>query len=173
MKNSYSKILPLLTVSIIFIVIVFIFLSMSKSQNMTVVYKGNNTQEPIDIIIGKFQDSDCGMVINQIDYASQVISKSGKTWFFHDHGGMVNWLKNKEFKDTSIIWVKSLDTKKWIDGRTAWYSRDEKTPMLYGFGAYENKIDKLISYDAMFLHMVRGEHLRNPKMQVLINKEVD
>ena len=172
MKNSYTKILPLLTIAIIFVVIMFLFIAMSKSQNMTVVLKGNNTQNPVEIVLGKFQDSDCGMVINQIDYASQVISKTGKTWFFHDHGGMVNWLKTKEFKESAVIWVKSLDTKKWINGRTAWYSRNEKTPMLYGFGAYENKMDKLITYDKMFLHMVRGEHLRNPKMHKLINSEI-
>jgi nitrous oxide reductase accessory protein NosL len=143
---------------------------MSKTQNMIVVQKDNMSQKPMKIVLGKFQDSDCGMVINDIDYASQVISPSGKTWFFHDHGGMVNWISTKEFKDDAVIWVHSLDTNKWIDGRTAFYSRDEKTPMLYGFGAYENKTDKLISYDEMFLHMLRGEHLGNPSMQKNILK---
>jgi len=171
MKNSNSKLLPILTIFTIVGIIIFLFISMSKSQNMTVVYTGNNDEKPIKIILGKFQDSDCGMVINDIKYASQVISKSGKTWFFHDHGGMVNWLKSKEFKDTSIIWVKSIDTNKWINGRTAWYSRNEVTPMLYGFGAYENKANKLIPYETMFLHMVRGEHLRDPKMKAIILKE--
>ncbi len=142
---------------------------MSTSQNMTVVYTGNSAKKPIPIILGKFQDSDCGMVIDDITYASQVIAPDGKTWFFHDHGGMVHWLENKEFKDTALIWVRTKDTKKYIDGRYAWYSRTDDTPMFYGFGAYENKKDGLISFQAMFTHMVRGEHLANPyiKKQLL------
>jgi len=166
-----NKIFPILTIIVIIIVIVFLFISMSKTQNMTVVQTDNLSKKPLKIVLGKFQDSDCGMVINDIDYASQVISPSGKTWFFHDHGGMVNWISTKEFKDEAVIWVYSLDTKKWINGRTAFYSRDEKTPMLYGFGAYENKADKLITYNEMFLHMLRGEHLRNPTMQKNILKD--
>ncbi len=142
---------------------------MSTSQNMTVVYTGNSAKKPIPIILGKFQDSDCGMVIDDITYASQVIAPDGKTWFFHDHGGMVHWLENKEFKDTALIWVRTKDTKKYIDGRYAWYSRTDDTPMFYGFGAYENKKDGLINFQTMFTHMVRGEHLANPyvKKQLL------
>ena len=141
---------------------------MSTSQNMTVVYTGNNDKKPVPIVLGKFQDSDCGMVIDDITYASQVIASNGKTWFFHDHGGMVNWIKNKSFKDSAIIWVMTKDTKTYIDARVAWYSRTDDTPMFYGFGAYENKTDALIDYDTMFLHMVRGEHLGNPKIKKLL-----
>lgn len=171
MKNN--KILPLLTIFFIVAVIVVLFLSLSKSQNMIVIKTGNIEQKPLPITLGKYQDSDCGMVIDNMNYTSQVISKSGKTWFFHDHGGMVNWIKSKPFKDEATIWVHSLDTNKWIDGRSAWYSRDEKTPMMYGFGAYENQNSRenLIPYEQMFLHMVRGEHMGNPQMQHMMNKE--
>jgi len=141
---------------------------MSTSQNMTVVYVGNTDKKPITIVLNKFQDSDCGMVIDDITYASQVIAPDGKTWFFHDHGGMVHWLENKEFKDDAIIWVMTKDTKRYINGKKAWYSRTDETPMFYGFGAYEKKTDGLIDFKTMFLHMVRGEHLANP----LIKKQL-
>lgn len=157
-----KKIAPILTVIIIVSVIIAIFLSMSTSQNMTVVYTGNVNKKPIKIVLGKFQDSDCGMVIDDITYASQVISPNGKTWFFHDHGGMVNWIKNKPFKDDAIIWIMTKDTKRWIEAKNAWFSRTDNTPMFYGFGAYENKKESLIDYPTMYLHMVRGEHLGNP-----------
>ena len=165
-----NKIFPYITVAVIITVIVSLFLSMSTSQNMTVVYTGNVDKKPIKIIINKFQDSDCGMVIDNLDYTSQIISPSGKTYFFHDHGGMVHWLENKSFKDDAIIWVMTKDTKRYINGRKAWYSRTDITPMLYGFGAYENKKSKenLINFDTMFLHMVRGEHLANPKIKKLL-----
>ncbi len=160
-----KKFTPILTVLFIVAVIVLLFVSMSTSQNMTVVYTGNTDKKPIKIELGKFQDSDCGMVIDDISYASQVVAPNGKTWFFHDHGGMVNWIKNKAFKDEAHIWVMTKDTKRYIDGRKAWYSRTDETPMFYGFGAYENKKEGLIDFDTMFLHMVRGEHLANPKIR--------
>ncbi|MEA2019192.1 MAG: hypothetical protein U9N59_12160 [Campylobacterota bacterium] len=165
-----NKLLPYLTIGVIVAVIVVLFVSMSTSQNMTVVYTGNTDKKPIKIVINKFQDSDCGMVIDDITYASQVISPSGKTYFFHDHGGMVHWLENKTFKDEAIIWVMTKDTKRYIEAKYAWYSRTDNTPMFYGFGAYEDKNSKenLIDFDTMFLHMVRGEHLANPKIKRLL-----
>ena len=150
------------TLIIIIAVIVTLFLSLSTSQNMTVVYTNNNTKEPIPIVLHKFQDSDCGMIIDDMTYVSQIVAPDGKTWFFHDHGGMVHWLENKSFKDSATIWVMSKDTKKYIDGRKAFYSRTDNTPMLYGFGAYEYKKDNLISFEQMSLYMFRGETIANP-----------
>jgi hypothetical protein len=146
-------------------IIAVLFLSLSNQQNMTVIVKDNITKQPVPIILGKFQDSDCGMVIEDLTYASQVIAPNGATWFFHDHGGMVNWLKNKPFKEDAIIWVMSKDSKKWIDGKSAWYSRTDNTPMNFGFGAYENKQKNLIDYTTMSNHMIRGEHLGNPHIK--------
>ncbi len=167
-----KNLVSILTITIIVSIIVVLFVSMSNVQNMTVVYQDNIKKQPIKIILGKFQDSDCGMVIDDITYASQVIAPDGKTWFFHDHGGMAHWIENKNFKDDSIIWVMSKDTQKWIDGKKAWYSRTDDTPMFYGFGAYENKKDKLIDFNTMFLYMVRGETMANPhiKKQLLRDK---
>ena len=163
-----KKLAPFLTIIIIITIIALLFISISTSQNMTVVYTGNVDKKPIPIVLGKFQDSDCGMVIDDLTYASEVIANDGKTWFFHDHGGMVNWIKNKSFKDDATIWVMAKDTKRYINGKTAWYSRTDITPMFYGFGAYENKAEGLISFDTMFLHMVRGEHLGNPKIKKML-----
>lgn len=157
-----KKILPFLTLIIIIAIIIIIFLSMSNSKQMVVIKDGNITQTPLEIVLGKYQDSDCGMDINDMTYVSQVISTEGKTWFFHDHGGMANWLKNKPFKDNAKIWVMSIDTKKYIDGRNAWYSRTDVTPMGYGFGAYENKQNGFINFEEMSLKVLRNESLRNP-----------
>lgn len=160
-----KKILPFLTLILIITIIIIIFLSMSNKKQMIVLKEGNMTFTPLEVILGKYQDSDCGMVIESMDYVSQVISKEGKTWFFHDHGGMVNWLKDKSFKDSTKIWVMSKDTKKYIDARTAWYSRIDNTPMKYGFGAYEVKQDGFITFEEMELKVLRNETLRNPYIQ--------
>ena len=161
-KKSFGQFIYVI-VAMIVIGVVFTFLG--KSQQMIVVAQGNSTKKPIELVAGKYQDSDCGMVIDSFEYASQVIHEDGKTWFFHDHGGMANWLKNKDFKDTAIIWVMTRDTKKYIDGRSAFYSRTDTTPMGYGFGAYEHSFDGAIDFVTMNRLMVRGEHFGNPKVR--------
>jgi copper chaperone NosL len=160
-----KKILPFITLIIIIAIIIIIFLSMSNAKQMVVLKEGNTSLTPLEIILGKYQDSDCGMVIDKMDYVSQVISSDGKTWFFHDHGGMANWLKDKSFKNDAKIWVMTIDTKQYINARTAWYSRTDNTPMRYGFGAYEVKQDGFITFDEMGLKVLRNETLRNPYIQ--------
>ena len=163
-----KKFIPLFIVLIAVLVIVMIFLSLASSKKMVVVQDGNTEQKPIEMKAGIFQDSDCGMVIDDLVDASQVITKSGKSWFFHDHGGMVKWLEDKEFRDSAKIWVMSRDTKKWIEAKEAFYSLIDKTPMGYGFGAYEKNNQEYVNFDTMRLRMLRGETLRNP----LIRKQL-
>jgi len=157
-------------IGLIVAIIVGVFLSLASKQNMIVVKEGNLKQLPLKMQLNKHQDSDCGMVIETLDFASQVVAPDGKTWFFHDHGGFVHWLEDKSFRDSAKIWVMSLDTKRWIDGRKAYYSRDDITPMGYGFGAYEHKESKkgLIPFSEMRLHMLRGETMNDP----LIRKQL-
>ena len=164
-----KKITPFLVIITLIIIIVSIFLSLASADRMVVVHEGNLKRIPIEMELNKYQDSDCGMVIVDLHYASQVVAKNGKTWFFHDHGGFVHWLKDKDFKDDVVIWVMSRDTKKWIDGKKAFYSLTDVTPMGYGFGAYEKKQIGFVNYDTMRLRMLRGETMNNPyiKQQLL------
>jgi len=166
MKKNY---MPLFLIFGLIITIVVVFISMSNVQSMVVVVKDNIKKKPLDIKLHHYQDSDCGMVIDDLKYASQVVSNKGTTWFFHDHGGLINWLELRSFKDSAKIWVHSIDTNRWIDGRKAWYSRNEITPMEFGFGAYENKKDNLITFSQMRLFQLRGENMTNPiiKKQLL------
>jgi hypothetical protein len=116
-------------------IIIAIFLSISNKQQMVTIQKGNIQHKPIDIKLHKYQDSQCGMVIDSIEYASEVISPDGKTWFFHDHGGMIKWLEPRPFKKEAIIWVHALDTNRWID------------VMPYIEVEYYNKINTRYSYE--------------------------
>lgn len=160
-----KKYMPLFVILSLVAIIVTIFLSVASQKQMIVIKEGNVKKVPLEMVINKYQDSDCGMVIDNMDYISQVISPSGKTWFFHDHGGFVKWLEDKKFRDSSTIWVMSRDTKKWIDGRSAFYSLVDKTPMGYGFGAYEKKAPTHVDFDTMRLRMLRGETLNNPHIR--------
>ncbi len=144
------------------VAVAVVFTTISQNTKMTVVYEGNHDKKPIHIVLNHFQDSDCGMIIDDTTYASQVVSPGGKTWFFHDHGGMANWLKEKQFKDQAVIWTMTKDGKRWQNGKKLWYSRIDKTPMNYGFGAYEKYQDGFVDFETMLLFVARGEHLGNP-----------
>ncbi|NOR58523.1 MAG: hypothetical protein GQ474_08390 [Sulfurimonas sp.] len=160
-----KKFIPFFVILSLVTLIVTIFLSVASQKEMIVIKEGNAKKVPLEMVVNKYQDSDCGMLIDNMNYISQVISPTGKTWFFHDHGGFVKWLEDKDFRDASIIWVMSKDTKKWIDGRTASYSLVDKTPMGYGFGAYEKKAPTHVDFDTMRLRMLRGETLNNPHIR--------
>jgi len=160
-----KKFAPFITILIIVSIIVLLFLSLGKVQQMVVIKEGNLKQLPLEIVLGKYQDSDCGMIIKDLMYASQVVAPDGKTWFFHDHGGFVQWLKDKSFENEAVIWVMSRDTKEWVNAREAFYSLNEITPMGYGFGAYTKMQDGFVGFEEMRLKMLRGETMNNLKIR--------
>jgi nitrous oxide reductase accessory protein NosL len=160
-----KKLTPILIIFVFIIVIVVLFVSLGKSQNMIVIKEGNIKKIPFEMQLNQYQDGFCGMVIEDLTYASQVIAPDGKTWFFHDHGDFVEWLQDKSFKDDAKIWVMSKDTHKWIDGKKAFYSLSDITPMGYGFGAYETQQNNFIDFDTMCLQVLRGETMNNPKIR--------
>ncbi len=160
-----KKFMPFIVVGILVVIIVGVFLSLAKVQHMVVIKEGNTQKLPIKMKLHKYQDSDCGMVIDDLTYASQVIAPDGRTWFFHDHGDFVHWLRDKPFEKSAVIWVMSRDTHKWIDGRKAFYTLNELTPMGYGFGAYEHKKAGMVDFATMRLRMLRGETMKNPRIR--------
>jgi len=167
MQNSKVK-KYLISASIIvaiLAVVAILFGSLVKKNQVVIVKDGNLEQKPLQIVLGKYQDSDCGMIIESLKYAGEFVTKDGRTRFFHDIGGLAHYLLDKPYKDSAKIWVYSKDTNKWIDGREAWYSIDAKTPMMYGFGAYEKKKDGYIRFEELILRVARGETLRNPKIR--------
>ena len=160
-----KKIAPVLIIVVIVGIIVALFLSLGKAQKMVVIKEGNLQKVPLKMELNKCQDSFCGMVITDLTYASQVVAPDGKTWFFHDHGDFVEWLKDKPFEKDAVIWVRSRDSDRWIDGRKAFYTINELTPMGYGFGAYEKKGEGMIDFETMRLKVLRGETMKDPKIR--------
>jgi len=150
-----KKLLPIIFILLFILIIVAIFLNLAKEQEMVTMKEGNLKQIPLEVVLGKYQDSDCGMIIDDLKFASQIAYKDGKTWFFHEHGGMANWLihKDKAFIDNSKIWVMTLDTKRYVEAQKAFFTTNEETPMNYGFGAYENPKDGSISFEEMLLRV--------------------
>jgi nitrous oxide reductase accessory protein NosL len=164
-----KKFLPFMVVAVILAVVVGVFLSLGKQKQMIVTFENPN-KTPINIVKNKYQDAFCGMVIEDTKYASQAIRDDGKSWFFHDHGDFVEWLKDKPFKDKVIVYVHTIDTNRWIDASKAYYTTTEQTPMGYGFGAYEHKKDGMIDYNTMKLRVLRGETMNDPKYRQTLLK---
>ncbi len=142
--------------------IVVLFLALAEKPHPKVILTGNTDRRPVDIAPGAWQCSACKMPIESEKYAGEVVAPDGKTWFFDDVGCLGGWIAQQPFKERATVWVYTLDTRRWIDGRKAWYTLFESTPMGYGFGAYEHKSDGMIDFDTMVDRMERGENLTNP-----------
>ncbi len=164
-----KKLAPFLVVFAILAIVAGVFLSLSNQKQMVVTLENPN-KTPINLEKNKYQDAFCGMVIEDTNYASQVIRDDGKSWFFHDHGDFVEWLKDKPFKKKVIIYVHTRDTNRWIDATKAYYTDNEKTPMGYGFGAYEHKKKGMIDFETMRLRVLRGETLNDPRYAQIIKQ---
>jgi len=158
-------IVPIIIVVILIALIATMFFSMGEVQDMTVVKKGTAAGKPVEMVEGHFQCSECGMIINNLQFAAQVTSTAGKTWFFDDHGCMAAWISRGEFQEEPALWVPDLVTGEWIDGRAAWYSRTDSTPMSYGFGAYSTPSDQYIDFATMQMLMLKGETFANPSVR--------
>lgn len=156
-----KKLSPIFFVFILIAIILIIYVSLGTRQQMIVILEGNLSQQAQEMVPGKYQDSECGMIIQDLNHACQVVSPQGKTWFFDDLGCLAAWLATRPFKDEARVWVKDLNTDTWIDGRSAWYSRRIETPMLYGFGAYTQYQEGFIDFQTMQNYMLQGETLAN------------
>ena len=101
----------------------------------------------------------CNMPIKTKEYSSYL-----EKTHFDDIGCLILWTK-KENKEPSLAMVFTKDTKKYIKATDAFYTIKERTPMGYGFTAYEKEQPKSIKFEEMRLRMLRGEHMANPKIR--------
>ena len=151
----------LLTFGVVIAVIIVLLVSFGSSDGNRYVHKGNTAQEAIALKSKEYQCSECSMDVETLEYAAQIISKNGNTYFFDDIGCVVLWLENHS-PDTPVILTQTLDTHLWIDAKKAWYSRIAPSPMGYGFAAVEEKEEGLIAYEEMKLLMLQGKNLHDP-----------
>ena len=158
------------TFSFVVAVIVILFLSLGSEEGGRYVYKGNTAHQAISIKPKEYQCSECGMDVEVLDYAAELITKGGDTYFFDDIGCMVLWLENHKIPMVKML-TQTLDTHRWIEVKKAWYSRIAPSPMGYGFAAVEKKKEGLISYEEMRLLMLQGKNLHDPFVKKTLLKE--
>jgi len=160
-----KKVLPILVSLVMVAIIAGIFVSMAKNDGPITIVTGNTAMKPLPIEIGKTNDTQCAMLLKSEENAAEVVAPDGRTWFFDDPGCMVLWLKDKPFKDQAKLWVHTIDTKAWIDGRKAYYGVTDHSEMHYGFGARAKANKETIGFEEMTLRMYRGENLTDPKIR--------
>ncbi len=149
---------------ILIVAVVFLFVGCEKREVATNISKDG---KPVEIKLGVTMDPQCGMEVEKMKNASQVILKDGRAFVFDDPGCMVLWLDKNHYDPKDVkLWTYSDDTHRWIDAKKAHYTLTDSTPMHYGFGAYEkNTTEKTIPFEEMRLKMLRGENLTNPKIR--------
>jgi hypothetical protein len=108
----------------------------------------------------------CNMELPPSNIHTTVLHEGNEEEHFDDIGCMILWLAKKNTDINAVLAeVFTNDTHKYINAGAAHYKINEKTPMLYGFSAYENMQEGSISYEEVFIRMRRGEHMANPKIR--------
>ncbi len=157
-----KKLVPVFVTLLIVAIVALLVVSRAKQVQYLTVLKGNTSREAVEIVLDHYQDTQCGMLLDRLKDSAQAVAVDGKTWFFDDVGCLALWLENNKHRDEMVLWVYTRDTKEWVDGRLAWYSRTDRTAMNYGFAAYGNPSDDRIVFNEMYRKMLRGENLTNP-----------
>jgi len=108
----------------------------------------------------------CNMELPKSNIHTSTINDNGTIQYFDDVGCMILWAKDNDFDFANMkTKIFTNDTKKYINSFDAFYTINEKTPMSYGFSAYEIKKEDTISFDEVIMRMLRGEHMANPKIR--------
>ena len=128
------------------------------------VYKKSENGKPVEFKKGAVQCVECTMPLTTKLHTAQAVMPNGRVYFFDDPGCMAEWYlkqKEKNFK----LWVYTDDTHRYIEAQKAWYKLGDKTPMNYGFGAYEKRPNGGVDFETFIAMMARGENLTNPALR--------
>lgn len=156
------KLAPILVTIFLIAIMAVLVMSRAKQQGYVTVLTGNTDQQPVAFEPGRYQDTQCGMLLEQIADTAQAVSPNGKTWFFDDVGCLALWLDKVHQAQDFTLWVYTRDTNDWLDARAAWFSRSDETPMHFGFAAYADSAAGFVDFTRMSALMLRGDNLTNP-----------
>ncbi len=129
------------------------------------VYKKSKDGKPVIFKPGEVQCVECTMQLETKLHSAQAIMPNGRVYFFDDPGCLAKWYLNQKEKDKIKLWIYTDDTHRYIDARKAWYKLGDKTPMNYGFGAYEKKVAGAVGFEEFLAMMARGENMTNPAIR--------
>lgn len=83
----------------------------------------------------------CNMQVKDDAFATQLITKDGKTLKFDDLGCMNQWKKENGTDNIGMDYVRDYNDKEWIEFNKATYVYDSslRTPMAYGIVNFKDK----------------------------------
>jgi nitrous oxide reductase accessory protein NosL len=144
--------------------LLFLILTGCSDKSGNIAQKSEDGN-PVAFEVGKVVCPQCHMDLKSLKDSVEVI-KDKEVTIFDDIGCMVLWMNKQGINPNDVkIWVFSRDTKHWIDAKKAYYSLTDTTPMGYGFGAYENRKKDMIGFDEMYMNMLRGLTLKDPRIR--------
>jgi len=154
----------------IYILLITLFLASCESKDPSLVEYLFTSSNP-NLKALEFEPSSatcpkCRMPLKSKINSVQVIFNDERTYIFDDIGCLILWIKDAKIDKKQIkIFAYTSDTHKYLDAHKLYYSIKDKTPMGYGFSAYEKKLDGFIGFDEMSLKMLRGENMADPKIR--------
>ena len=135
--------------------VVFLMLNACDANRSSVTALKNSTKCP-----------QCHMEVDASNKYSATVNTKAKKYVFDDIGCMILYAQKKDIDfSVDVVKVFTKDTKRFIPIYKARYKMHEKTPMKYGFVAYEKAEDAKLLFDEVRLKMLRGEHMANPKIR--------
>lgn len=83
----------------------------------------------------------CNMQVKDDAYATQIVTKEGKSLKFDDLGCMNEWKTQNGTEDIGMEYVRDYNDKEWIEYKKATYVYDAsiRTPMAYGLVSFKDK----------------------------------
>ncbi|MEK5162800.1 nitrous oxide reductase accessory protein NosL [Paenibacillus sp. FSL R5-0527] len=98
-------------------------------------YTAQPVNEDVDVCVI------CNMQVKDDAYATQIVTKEGKSLKFDDIGCMNEWKKQNGTDDIGMDFVRDYNDKAWIEFAKATYVYDPsiRTPMAYGIISFKDK----------------------------------
>jgi copper chaperone NosL len=85
----------------------------------------------------------CKMSIKDNQFATQIVTKEGRSLKFDDLGDMHVWMKENGTDEIGAAFVRDYNTKEWIKYEDAYYVYEAsiRTPMAYGVVSFKQEAD--------------------------------
>ena len=133
---------------------------------------GEKQTGPVDVKWDRDACDRCQMMLSDRKFSAQIrIFPEGKRSIvmrFDDVGCATLWLDSQKQKGQSWessshtqIWVTDYKTGDWLDAKTAWYVKDQISPMNYGLGAVLTKQSGALNYEQAKQHIIEVENKLN------------
>ncbi len=139
---------------------------------LTLVLSACGTAErdaPPDLVAGREACLECGMLINELRFASGYVDSEGISHGFDDLGCLARHVETDAGPGPApTIWVMDFEKHEWRRATDAWFVRGDSalTPMGYGIVALGDSLeaarlavhgDGVFRYDALRQHVIERQ----------------